>query len=90
MPRYWESTIIESDLSLQIFSMMNIRQIREPGVALPPFHDTPVALIGAGPASISCATFLARIGYTKITVFEKQSYLGGLRLIANSYSLTIY
>ncbi len=66
-------------LSLQIFRIMNIPQIREPGAALPPFHDTKVALIGGGPASLSCATFLARLGYTNITVFEKESYLGGLR-----------
>lgn len=74
-------TIHITSLSFQIFKMMNIPQIREPGLPLPPFHETQVALIGSGPASISCATFLARIGYTNITVFEKESYLGGLRLI---------
>jgi len=38
-----------------------------------------VALIGCGPASISCATFLARLGYTNLTIFEKENYIGGLR-----------
>lgn len=33
---------------------------------------------GCGPASISCATFLARLGYTELTVFEKQEFVGGL------------
>ena len=38
-----------------------------------------VALIGCGPASISCATFLARLGYTNLTIFEKENFIGGLR-----------
>ena len=38
-----------------------------------------IALIGCGPASLSCATFLGRLGYKNITIFEKQDYIGGLR-----------
>jgi dihydropyrimidine dehydrogenase (NADP+) len=38
-----------------------------------------IALIGCGPASLSCASFLARLGYTDITIFEKENYVGGLR-----------
>ena len=38
-----------------------------------------MALIGCGPASISCATFLARLGYQDLTIFEKYDYIGGLR-----------
>lgn len=62
---------------------MKVPQIRNP--MLPPVEDMPVsyktriALIGAGPASISCASFLARLGYFDITVFEKQNFAGGLR-----------
>ena len=41
-----------------------------------------IALIGCGPASISCATFLARLGYTNIKIFEKEEYIGGLRQVA--------
>ena len=37
-----------------------------------------VALLGCGPASISCATFLARLGYCDVTVFEKEEFTGGL------------
>jgi ribulose 1,5-bisphosphate synthetase/thiazole synthase len=37
-----------------------------------------IALIGCGPASISCATFLARLGYSDITIFEKDDTIGGL------------
>lgn len=64
---------------------MRIPQIRDP--SLPPLDELPesfhakVALIGCGPASISCATFLARLGYQNLTIFEKFDYIGGLRLV---------
>ena len=41
-------------------------------------HRQKVALLGCGPASISCATFLARLGYSDVTVFEKEEFTGGL------------
>ncbi|XP_063062842.1 dihydropyrimidine dehydrogenase a, tandem duplicate 1 [Engraulis encrasicolus] len=66
----------------EVFSKMGVPQVRNP--ALPPpdqmpasFHEK-IALIGCGPASISCASFLARLGYDDITIFEKQKYIGGL------------
>uniref|UniRef100_A0A3Q2VX81 Dihydropyrimidine dehydrogenase [NADP(+)] n=1 Tax=Haplochromis burtoni TaxID=8153 RepID=A0A3Q2VX81_HAPBU len=68
--------------AIEVFSKMGIPQIRNP--KLPPFNElpesyhTPIALIGCGPASISCASFLARLGYDNITIFEKQKYTGGL------------
>ncbi|MGL4368536.1 MAG: FAD-dependent oxidoreductase, partial [Spirochaetota bacterium] len=36
-----------------------------------------IAVVGAGPAGLSCAFFLATDGY-KVTVFEKQKALGGM------------
>ncbi len=36
-----------------------------------------VAVVGSGPAGISCAFNLALAGY-KVTVFEKENYLGGM------------
>jgi NADPH-dependent glutamate synthase beta subunit-like oxidoreductase len=36
-----------------------------------------VAIIGSGPAGLSCAYFLARLGH-KVTVFEKQKKAGGV------------
>ncbi|XP_062584181.1 dihydropyrimidine dehydrogenase [NADP(+)]-like [Saccostrea cucullata] len=66
----------------EIFKAMKIPQIRDP--SLPPMEDLPdsyrakVALLGCGPASISCATFLARLGYTDLTIYEKYDYIGGL------------
>lgn len=62
---------------------MNIPQIRSPSLPppehMPEAYSAKIALFGAGPASISCASFLARLGYSNITIFEKQDYVGGLR-----------
>ncbi|XP_041064626.1 dihydropyrimidine dehydrogenase [NADP(+)]-like [Carcharodon carcharias] len=66
----------------EVFKGMKIPQIRNP--SLPPPEELPdsfhakIALIGCGPASISCASFLARLGYSDITIFEKHEYFGGL------------
>ncbi len=45
-----------------------------------------IGLLGCGPASISCATFLARLGYNNVTVYEKEKFVGGL----NSSELPAY
>lgn len=63
--------------AVDIFKKMNIRATRIPGQFVED-SKTKIALIGCGPSSISCATFLARLGYTEITIFEKENYLGGL------------
>lgn len=67
---------------------MGVAQIRDPELpqagAMPEPYHAPVALIGCGPASISCASFLGRLGYDNITIFEKQSYTGGLRYLTNT------
>lgn len=64
------------------FRQMNIKQIRPPHLPqpsdMPPQFQQKIAVIGCGPAGISCATFLARLGYTHIDVFEKKGYGGGL------------
>jgi dihydropyrimidine dehydrogenase (NADP+) len=61
---------------------MKIPQIRDPKLTplkeLPDSYRAKVALFGCGPASISCATFLARLGYTNLTIFEKEAFIGGL------------
>lgn len=56
---------------------MKIPQTRIPGQTVP-YANTKIALIGCGPASLSCATFLARLGYDDITIYEKEKYVGGL------------
>lgn len=40
-------------------------------------YDKAIAVIGGGPAGLSCAYFLAIEGY-KVTVFEKEKRLGGM------------
>ncbi|XP_060248801.1 dihydropyrimidine dehydrogenase [NADP(+)] isoform X2 [Meriones unguiculatus] len=66
----------------EVFKAMNIPQIRSPSLPspehMPEAYSAKIALFGAGPASISCASFLARLGYSDITIFEKQDYVGGL------------
>jgi len=61
----------------EVFKNMKVPQIRPPNQ-----HnensDAKIALLGCGPASLSCATFLGRLGYTNITIFEKENYVGGL------------
>lgn len=39
----------------------------------------PIAVVGAGPAGLTCATYLSRLGYKCITVYESGSHAGGLR-----------
>ena len=72
---------------------MRIPQIRDPNLPsldeLPDSYHVKIALVGCGPASISCATFLARLGYTNLTIFEKYDYIGGLRFdIVNQIKAT--
>lgn len=66
--------------AVSTFMQMNIPQSRLPdaGKSDPQTFSQKVAIIGAGPASISCATYLARLGYTNVDMFEKAAYGGGL------------
>ncbi|KAL4708710.1 hypothetical protein ACJJTC_017389 [Scirpophaga incertulas] len=65
--------------AVDVFMRMGISQTLDPKIKpLPKGGQHKIALIGGGPASISCACFLARLGYKDITVYEKQNYLGGL------------
>ncbi len=53
----------------------------------PVIHEEPVAVVGAGPAGLTCARDLARLGY-RVTVFEAQRVAGGmLRTGIPSYRL---
>lgn len=75
--------------AVEIFKSMNLPQIlskeieelkSSPCKSLQKCLASPVALLGCGPASISCATYLARLGYSDINIFEKNSFGGGLSL----------
>lgn len=62
----------------ETFKNMGVKQIVPPNVAPLKYPNKKIALLGGGPASLSCATFLGRLGYKDITVYEKNNYLGGL------------
>ena len=65
-----------------MFKSLRIPQVLDRRVSvadLPVSYRSRIAMIGCGPASISCATYLARLGYSDITIFEKLEYVGGLR-----------
>ena len=61
---------------------MRIPACRDPALPapadMPESFKQPIALVGCGPASVSCATFLARLGYTDVTCYERNEYHGGL------------
>ena len=59
---------------------MKVKQIRDPNLQPLPENvaNTKIALIGAGSASLSCASFLARLGYNNVHIFEKADFAGGL------------
>jgi len=42
-----------------------------------PINNKKVAIIGGGPAGLTCATFLRKNGYN-VTIYERHNYLGGL------------
>jgi dihydropyrimidine dehydrogenase (NADP+) len=65
---------------VETFMKMNIKQIvsKEIEASRNDAHKSPIALLGCGPASISCASFLARLGYTDVTIYEKEDFIGGL------------
>lgn len=62
----------------EVFKQMGVRQLVPPGQPPLRYPGKRVALLGGGPASLSCATFLGRLGYTNVTVYERREYLGGL------------
>jgi len=56
----------------------HIGKAKEP---FPVTRDQKVAVVGAGPTGLTCAYFLAKMGY-RVTVFESQSVAGGMLGIA--------
>lgn len=55
------------------FALSNNKQIFAKGES----NGHSVGIVGSGPAGLSCATFLTRLGYD-VTVYEKRSQAGGL------------
>ena len=44
-------------------------------------YEEKVAIIGAGPAGLSCAYYLARMGYVNVTVFDRNKEPGGMLIM---------
>lgn len=55
------------------YAMRNDKQIFQKGES----NGKSVGVIGSGPAGLSCATYLARLGYA-VTIYDKKSLPGGL------------
>lgn len=55
------------------FALLSDKTLFESGEA----NGKSVGIIGSGPAGLSCATYLARLGYD-VTVYEKRELAGGL------------
>jgi len=53
--------------------MRNGRELFKPGAA----NGKSVGVVGSGPAGLSCATYLARLGYA-VTIYERQPLAGGM------------
>jgi dihydropyrimidine dehydrogenase (NADP+) len=68
------------ELAVRIFKEMGIPQIKDPSLPknLPASYKKPIALIGCGPASLGCASFLGRMGYENVHIFEKSKFGGGI------------
>lgn len=68
------------EFAVRVFKEMGVPQIKDPSLPknLPPSYKTPIAIIGAGSAGLSNATFLGRMGYENVHIFEKSQYGGGL------------
>ena len=55
------------------FALLADKKLFEPGAP----NGKSIGIIGSGPAGLSCATYLARLGYD-VTVYEKRALAGGL------------
>jgi len=84
-PRYCESACTRGDIDDPIAiddikKFIAEQDLKEEHRYIPRIkHDygKKIAVVGAGPAGLSCAYYLAEDGY-KVTVFEKRSALGGM------------
>ncbi len=84
-PRYCESACTRGDIDdpLAIDDIKKFiaeQDLKAQHRYVPPLrhqYGKKIAIVGAGPAGLSCAYYLAIDGY-KVTVFEKQNVLGGM------------
>eukprot|EP00922_Rhytidocystis_sp_ex-Travisia-forbesii_P046269 GHVS01068985.1.p2 GENE.GHVS01068985.1~~GHVS01068985.1.p2 ORF type:complete len:501 (+),score=63.24 GHVS01068985.1:1414-2916(+) len=65
--------------AVEQFMKMKIKQIADRSFQAPSsVLSKKIVLVGAGPASLSCANFLGRMGYKDVNVYEKGPSPGGL------------
>ena len=63
------------------YVMRNERDVFKAGVS----NGKSIGIVGSGPAGLSCATYLARLGYG-VTIYERKSLPGGL----DTYAMAEY
>ena len=63
--------------AVETFKAMDVPQTLTPSAGS---YDDAVAIVGCGPASVSAGTYLARLGYRNVTVYERDEYVGGLSM----------
>ena len=70
---------VEGPIKTSLIQQFAVRKFREYNIKPIPGKDNghKVAIVGSGPAGISCAVFLRRLGF-QTTIFEKDSFAGGL------------
>ncbi|EAY13807.1 Pyridine nucleotide-disulfide oxidoreductase family protein [Trichomonas vaginalis G3] len=61
---------------IQQFALRKFRELKIKPIC-PPSNGKKVAIVGAGPAGISCGVFLRRLGFP-VTIFEADNFAGGL------------
>jgi dihydropyrimidine dehydrogenase (NADP+) len=63
----------------ETFMKMNVPQTLNPDLVKPANLHSKIAIVGCGPSAVSAATYLARLGYDDITMYEKEDdFVGGL------------
>jgi glutamate synthase (NADPH/NADH) small chain len=75
-----EKTLVEKPIQIGRLQRYATDHVIETGIDLfetAPTNGKSVGIVGSGPAGLSCATYLARLGY-KVTVYEKRALAGGL------------
>eukprot|EP00923_Selenidium_pygospionis_P039852 GHVN01069109.1.p1 GENE.GHVN01069109.1~~GHVN01069109.1.p1 ORF type:complete len:879 (+),score=141.30 GHVN01069109.1:1177-3813(+) len=77
------AAVEEGAINIGGLQQFAVEQFMKMGVAqtIPPnttSSNSPIALIGSGPASLCCANFLARLGHSNVTVYESSPQPGGL------------